>query len=399
MIPGARASGLPAPDAPAARHSARVAAHIHEEIARARGRIPFARFVELALYAPGLGYYSAGARGPGAEGDFVTAPEITPLFARCLARQVADLLGALGGGDVLEAGAGSGALAADLLAALAALGVTPRRYLILERSAGLRARQRERLAATALPAGTRVQWLEALPGPGLRGVVLANELLDALAPTRFTRTDVGVDEWYVRASPEGGFTWELAAPSDPAIYAAVAGIERALGDRLHDGYTSEVGLVQRAWVRSIAGALAAGALLLVDYGYPRREYYHPERDRGTLACFYRHRVHDDPLALPGIQDISAHVDFTAIAEAGAEAGLELAGYTTQAAFLLDCGLLELAAAVPASDPGYPALTARIKRLTLPGEMGELVKVMALTRGLAATGALRGFATLDRRGRL
>jgi SAM-dependent MidA family methyltransferase len=382
----AELSRLPEPSVEAQAHSEKLIARIVDEIAANGGCISFARYMELALYAPGLGYYSAGSRKFGAVGDFVTAPEISPLFSRCLARQAADVLRELGGGDVLEVGAGSGVMAAEVLAELAALDALPAHYDILELSAELRARQRETIAARVPHLLERVRWLDALPDT-FRGVVLANELLDALPVQCFEVTADGVMERCVAWSGER-FVWTLAAPEDARLIEIVRG--------LPVGYVSEVNLAAQAWVASIAAMLTAGVALLVDYGYPRHEYYYPERTRGTLMCHYRHRAHGDPFVYPGLQDITAHVDFTAIAEAAVDAGLHVAGYNTQGFFLLGCGLTELAPQT--EDERQQILVAQqIRTLTLPGEMGERFKVMALARNVDAP--LRGFALQDLRSRL
>ena len=364
---------LPAPDAADAATSAALVSHIREECALAGGAIGFDRYMELALYTPELGYYSAPRSRFGRDGDFVTAPELSPRFAACLAQQVSELLSAVGGGEVLEVGAGSGILAAGLLDALGGLAHDAVRYRILERSAGARGFQRERLSAH----GERVSWVDDFPAAGFRGVMVANELLDAIPARRFELRGGEPRELGVTWRDDG-FEWcELGDCDEVApLLADVAG-------SLPEGYRGEFAPARSAWVREAAERLEAGALLLLDYGYPRRELYHPQRVDGTLACHYRHRVHGDPFHLPGLQDLSVHVDFTAVAEAGTGAGLELAGYTTQAHFLLATGLLE-----GADDPHMDArqraqLTAQIQRLTLPAEMGEAVKVIALGRGLDA----------------
>jgi SAM-dependent MidA family methyltransferase len=346
--------------------------------------------MELALYAPGLGYYSGGKAKFGAAGDFVTAPEAYPLFGRCLARTAADVLAGAGVTDILEAGAGSGRLAAVLLNELAALGSLPPRYYILELSASLRAHQATTLKRQAPQHADRVRWLDRLPDPGFRGLVLANELLDALPVERFHATADGVRQLRVTWR-EDRFDWsDAAAPA--AMRARIAPLQ------LPPDYTSEIGFAAEAWVRSVGERLAAGVILLIDYGFPRAEYYNPDRAGGTLMCHYRHRAHADPLILVGLQDITAHLDFSALAAAGAEAGLELLGYTSQAAFLLASGLDALARD---SDPNdvraHLALTAQIKKLTLPHEMGELYKAFALGRELSEP--LKAFALQDRRARL
>ncbi len=386
---------LPPPGAEAEAHSARLHQRIVAEIAAAGGAISFARFMELALYAPGLGYYSAGARKFGAEGDFITAPELSPLFARCLARQCAQVLGELRQGDVLEAGAGSGALAVDLLAALAELDCLPARYFILELSADLRERQQSLLRERAPQWWSRVVWLDRLPAAPFRGVVLANELLDALPVHLFTISETGAEELFV-GEHGGSLHWRAAPLSDARLKARIDAIQQALGEEsLAAGYTSEINLAAEDWLRSMADVVEAGAILLIDYGFPRREYYHPQRASGTLMCHYRHRAHGDPLLMLGLQDITAHLDFTALAEAALEADLTVAGYTTQGAFLLATGITEQLAAADADEQLRRA--QEVKKLTLPHEMGELFKVMALTRGIDQP--LLGFGWRDLRAKL
>jgi SAM-dependent MidA family methyltransferase len=376
---------LPPPTTEEQAHSHQLVRHIVDEIAAAGGKISFARFMELALYAPGLGYYVAGKYKFGAQGDFITGPELGSLFARCLAHQCQTILTEMDGGDILEVGAGSGVLAADLLLALNASNCLPKRYLILELSADLHERQAEMLRQKAPHLIDRVHWLDALPD-SFRGVVLANELLDATPVERFRVTENGINQFLV-AWEDGRFVWQ-EQPIDAAIQLPT----------LPSDYVSEINLHAEAWVRSLGDILQQGVILLIDYGFPRAEFYHPQRSQGTLMCHYRHRAHDDPLILVGLQDITAHVDFTAMAEAGTDTGLSLLGYTSQAAFLLGNGLDQIAAA---PDPNnvrvHLALTQQIKKLTLPHEMGELFKVMALGRGMKEP--LRGFSVQDRCGRL
>ena len=390
---------LPAPDAAAAAHSARLLAVIRAEIA-AHGAISFARFMEQALYAPGLGYYCAGTDKFGPGGDFITAPELSPLFSRCLARQCQQLLSALGGGTLLELGAGTGIMAADLLAELQAMQALPEQYAILERSGDLRERQRQTLVERSPALAERVVWLDALPASGFRGVILGNEVLDALPVERFRITAQGPRRLAVSAE-ENRLVWVEGA-EDPAVTEAVARIEADLGWRLAHGYTSEYVPRLGEWLAAVAEPLSAGALLFIDYGYPRREYYHPERSAGTLLCHYRHRAHDDPLILPGLQDITANVDFTAVADAAQAAGLTVAGYTTQNYFLFGCGLVELLAEDQECAGALPSTrilqqAGQVKRLTLPGEMGERFQAIALTRNLEIP--LCGFALRDQRRRL
>ena len=392
---------LPTPDADALAHSARLSEQLREAIDGAGGVLPFAQFMELALYAPGLGYYTAGARKFGAEGDFVTAPELSPLFGRAIARQCAEVLERLGhrgdGGELLEIGAGSGALAVDLLGELAALGQPPERYLILERSADLRRRQRERIAERLPELVERVEWLEAMP-EGFSGMVVANELLDAFAVHRFQITAEGPREWGVVW--EEGFQWRLMEEPTPELMEAVATVEAEIGAPLPEGYNSELCLTLQPWFAALAEAMERGMALLIDYGYPRREYYLGERSEGTLLCHYRHRVHDDPFLYPGLQDLTASVDFTAAADAAFAAGFQVAGYTTQAMLLLNCGLDRLLAEADAENDDTVARMERARQaklLTLPGEMGERFQALAVTKGL--DGPWLGFAFGDQRGRL
>ncbi len=391
---------LPAPDAIASAHSQRLAGLIHSEIAAAGGQINFARYMELALYAPGLGYYSAGAQKFGEQGDFITAPELSPLFARCLARQCQEILCELQQGDILEAGAGSGILAADLLSELQRLACLPEHYFILELSAELRVRQEKLLREKVPELFDRIVWLERLPPHGFRGVVIANELLDAMPVHRFQIEDQGARELYV-ASEKNKFVWRMDSLSEPALRQRIQTIASMLQEQdelLQAGYQSEINLAAEAWLASIAALLETGVVLIIDYGFPQREYYHPDRSMGTLMCHYRHRAHGDPLILPGLQDITSHVDFTALAEAGCGAGLDLSGYTTQGHFLLGCGLTEIAENIAAPDMRQHLETAQqIKKLTLPSEMGELFKVIAFTRGVETS--LCGFSLHDARGRL
>jgi len=377
-------------DADSRRHAAAVAAHLREQIAAAGGALPFDRFMELALYAPGLGYYVAGSRKFGAEGDFVTAPEISPLFGRALARQCAQVL-AETGGDILEFGAGTGTMAADILLQLGADQALPDRYLILELSPELRVRQRDTLRARLGELAERVHWLDGLPD-AFRGVMLGNEVLDAMPVQRFRLTADGVEEAFVNVDGEG-FAWQWRPATSAGLTEAVAGLR----DGLPAGYVSEINLRLWPWLSAVASTLRRGTLLLIDYGYSGAEYYHPERDGGTLICHFRHRAHDNPLTLPGLQDITANVDFSAVAEAGEAAGLALAGYSTQAHFLLGCGLDELLAEGDPGDPAYLDQLQGIKQLTLPSAMGERFKAIGFSRGLDM--ALRGFAMRDLRDRL
>ena len=381
-------TNLPAPDAIAVAHSQRLRAAIIDHINAAGGVISFAEYMKHALYEPGLGYYMAGAAKFGAEGDFVTAPEVSPLFGQAIAVQIDEILDNVGG-SVLELGAGSGRLA---LSILQAMGILPPdfTYFILEPSAELAQRQRA-LLQDSLPADAfeRVLWLDALPTT-FEGVVLANEVMDALPVERFQTASDGLRQLHVSAD----FTLE-AHPAGESVISALAALEDDLGCQLPPAYESEVSLLLAPWIRSLATMLNKGVTLLIDYGYPRREYYSLERSSGTLTCFYRHRMHYDPMQMPGLQDITAHVDFTAVAEASVAADLTLLGYASQSAFLLDNNLLELAdATLAGSDNEMQRMTLakEIKTLTLPGEMGERFQVMAL--GKRYDRPLRGFRSQD-----
>lgn len=377
---------LPEPTPEAREHSARVAAHIRQEIHAAGGSIGFERYMERALYAPGLGYYMAGARKLGAEGDFVTAPEISPLFGRTLAHQVREVL-ALAGNEVLEVGAGSGALAASLLCELERLDALPSRYLILELSPDLRRRSRDTLAGRMPHLMERIAWLNQLP-PAFRGCILGNEVLDAMPVSLVCRANGELRERGVTVADER-FAW--SARSLPE--ALVPRIDRSWFP--FDGYCSEIQLHAQGFVKTLGDVLARGVALFVDYGFPRREYYHPQRASGTLRCHYRHHAHDDPFFLPGLQDMTSHIDFTAMAQAGAAGGLELLGYANQAQFLINCGITDLVAHTPAEDPrAYLPLAAQVQKLTSPAEMGELFKVIALGKGVTPT--LLGFRSGDKR---
>ena len=343
--------------------------------------------MELALYAPGLGYYSAGSTKLGAGGDFVTAPELSALFARSLARQVAQLI-ENGIPDIIELGAGSGALARDLLQTLAALKRLPERYLILELSADLRERQRHRIAEAVPDIIDRVLWLDTLPEK-MDAVVIANEVVDAL-PTHIVRArgKGRIEEAGVGVGARGEIFERIYRPAREPLLTAAQALD------LPADYETEINLAAPALVKSLAERIERGALLFFDYGFPAAEYYHPQRFRGTLMCHYRHHAHDDPLVLVGLQDITAHVNFTAIADAAIEAGHAVLGYTTQAHFLINCGITDILAETSVLDTrAWTPLAAAAQKLLSPAEMGELFKVIALGRGLDVP--LLGFTRGDR----
>jgi len=363
-----------------AEQSLRVLTAVRAAIEAAGGWLPFDDYLRIVLYAPGLGYYSAGATKFGAAGDFVTAPELSSLFGACVARQCLDVMAAVQVPEfcILELGAGTAALAADVLAALAAADRLPDRYLILEVSAELRARQRARLAQLPASIAARVHWLETLPAEPFDGLILANEVADALPFKRF-RIDAAAYEEIGVIAQQGGLA--LAGRSaDPVLAAELVRLLDGLP--LPEGYVSELCPLLGGWITALAAVLRRGAVLLFDYGLSRPEYYHPERSAGTLRCHFRQRAHDDALWYPGLTDITAWVDFTRAAEAAVDADLAVAGYCTQAAFLLATGIESMLAADCAVERARLASQAR--QLLLPGEMGEVFKALALTRGLDAT---------------
>ena len=372
-------------DADALAHSAHLQALIREQIAAAGGAIPFSRFMELALYAPGLGYYSAGATKFGRAGDFVTAPELGSLFAECVAEAVAPVIRQLGPeACFVEIGGGSGAFAEHAIKRLMAIDAMPARYAILEPSADLRERQRERLRRKLTPLVFEcVEWLDGPLQDPWNGVLFANEVIDALPTPRFSLCDGEVFEEHVALTGDGAFT-RTDRPADPLLSAAVRHVERQRGQPFPDGYRSELLPQLPYWLQAVAGGLEAGALLFIDYGHPRREYYAPDRNDGTLRAFHRHRVSSDVHGNVGLQDITASVDFTALAEAGTEAGFEFAGYCSQASLLIGNGLEQRLAEQEAraiDEAARYALRQQAKQLTLPGAMGERFQAMGFSRGV------------------
>ncbi|WP_158882642.1 SAM-dependent methyltransferase [Rhodanobacter sp. L36] len=377
-------SRLPEPNSDELAHSDQLLQWLRGMIT-AHGPMPFSQYMERCLYAPGLGYYSAGRTKFGAAGDFVTAPELGDLFARCVINAVQPTLALLGDdADFLELGGGSGAFAESALMALNAGGTMPRCYLILEPSADLRERQQNRLR-TNLPAAlhSRVQWIDSPPEQDWRGVLFANEVIDALPATRFTVRAGEVYEEHVTLDGDGRLQ-RVDRPADALVIGAVRHVERDLGCAFADGYRSEILPQLPYWIQAVAGSLVAGIMLFVDYGYVRREFYLPERDDGTLMAHYRHHAHNDPLHLPGLNDLTASVDFTALAEAGNSAGFGVAAYLPQAQFLIAVGLQDVFASAQsqiADEHETYRLAQQVKRLMLPDQMGERFQAMLLARGL------------------
>jgi SAM-dependent MidA family methyltransferase len=376
----------------ALEHSARVRDHLTGEIHDAGGWVSFEQFMDLVLYAPGLGYYSGGAQKLGASGDFTTAPEVSRLFGACVAVQCAEIMQALGSGSILEIGAGSGRLAAHILARLEMLGRLPQSYSILEISADLRERQREYLNKHLPHLQRRVHWLERLPEQPFDGIILANEVLDALPVARFRWHAARPDEMGV-VFTDGNFHW--AARGANAAMAQICRELAAAGGGWEDGYVSEYCPRLPAWIRSVTQRLRRGAVLWLDYGLPRAQYYLAERRDGTLLCHFRHQLSPDPFANIGLQDITAWVDFTAVAEACSGANLEVAGFTTQAHFLAALGIdREMRLAAGEDENLFARLANQARQLLMPGEMGERFKAMACLREIDLP--LSGFALLDLR---
>jgi len=376
---------LPPPDADALAHSAHLREIIQEQVIASGGSLPFWKFMELALYAPGLGYYSAGATKFGPGGDFVTAPEVSPLFAACVADALTPVLQQLGPeAQFMEIGGGSGAFAETALSKLLANDALPARYAILEPSADLRERQRARLQERLPPLLFElVEWLDGPIDEPWNGVLFANEVIDALPTPRFTIRDGEVFEEHVVLDGEGRFL-RSDRPADPMLAASVRNIERRLPEPIADGYRSESLAQLPYWLQAVVGRMGDGALLFVDYGYGRAEYYQPQRRDGTLRGFRQHHLVEDVFEHPGLQDITASVDFTALAEAGTGAGFEFAGYCSQASFLLGNRLQENLALAESRAPDDTArhnLRQQAKLLTLPGEMGERFQAMGFQRGV------------------
>jgi SAM-dependent MidA family methyltransferase len=394
-------SSLPKPGDDELALSAQLVAAIRAEIV-AQGPMPFSRFMERCLYAPGLGYYSAGRTKFGAAGDFVTAPELGSLFAQCIADALTPCLREFSGeAEFCELGGGSGAFAEAVMLAFAEAGALPRRYRILEPSADLRERQRERLRS-GLPEDLfkRVSWLDRPPEQSWRGILFANEVIDALPATRFTIHGGEVFEEHVDLDDSAAFV-RRDRPADMLVGGAVRHVERDLGLPFADGYRSEILPQLPYWMQAVLGSLDAGLAMFVDYGYPRADFYRGEREDGTLICHYRHHAHADALVWPGLQDITAFVDFTALAEAGNQAGFAVAAYTTQSQLLMAAGLPERfeRASVGADAAAGYRLAQQVKRLTLPDEMGEKFQAMILARNIPASALPAGLSGINRGYRL
>jgi SAM-dependent MidA family methyltransferase len=386
---------LPTPGDDARSHSTRLCDLIEEEIQNNDGQISFQRYMEMVLYQPGLGYYSAGSTKIGKDGDFITSPEVSPLFSRCLASQCEEVLNNLGSGDILELGAGKGTMALDLLLELEQRSSLPEHYFILETSAELRQRQQV-LLSTHLPHYfSNIVWLDELPVQKLTGLILANEVIDAIPVKRLQITGDAISELCVTCN-EGVLCYDKQ-PADRELVAFAKDIQNGWGEPRTASYTTEVNPGLNEWIASLSDAFDECVMLFIDYGYTQQEYYHPQRTEGSLLCHYRHRVHSDPFFYPGLQDITASVNFTAVAEAAVACGLEVRGYTTQAHFLLSTGLTRMLENTPVESEDYLKLSQQVKLLTLPEEMGERFKVIALTKKYDMQ--IMGFSLYDQRGHL
>jgi SAM-dependent MidA family methyltransferase len=400
---------LPRPSEEALAHSNALRSFIIEKIeSQPQKSITFAEYMHLALFAPGLGYYSAGTQKFGAAGDFITAPEISPLYSRCIATQCMQIFETLGSDAcLLEIGAGEGQMAVDILKELKELGCLPKQYYILEISADLKERQKKRIFTECPELFPLVHWLEELPKHPIKAIILANEVCDAMPINRFCLQNKEVKEileFGVTYNAENqAFEWDMQSPETRLT----SELEFLLQDseEMPELYQSEFNLNIKPWIKSLADVIENGVILIIDYGFPRHEYYHPSRSMGTLMCHYRHHAHSDPFLYPGLQDITAHVDFTLIAEAALEANLEVSGFTTQAAFLLGTGLLQKAEQSAETkqkeidEKAFFKQNQAIQLITSPAEIGELFKVMALSKNVEMTEALSGFVLNDMRYRL
>ncbi|MBI4006425.1 MAG: SAM-dependent methyltransferase, partial [Gammaproteobacteria bacterium] len=369
---------------------------IREVISENGGIISFEQYMEMALYEPGLGYYSAGARKFGKEGDFITAPELSPLFSRCVARQCKQILNALDCASILELGPGTGVMACDILLELEKSNCLPERYVMFETSADLRERQQHLLRQRIPYLAEKVNWVGTIPATPFDGIVLGNEVLDAMPVHRFMLREDNVSELCVSWDKDR-FVW-TTRPVNDDLHMLVNALVQSLKTDLPDGYITEINIRITPWLNTLAEKLKRGVMIFIDYGYPRHEYFHPQRSEGTLLCHYRHRTHQDPFYHPGLQDITASVDFTTVADAAVQAGLHVSGFTTQAYFLAGCGLEEIINEYHiSSEIDRVELAKQARILTLPGEMGERFKVIALTKNLDI--ALSGFQFIDQRQRL
>lgn len=389
---------LPEPSEETRQQSQQLCQIIRKQLARYKS-LTFAQYMQRALYTPGLGYYASGLPKIGETGDFITAPEVSPIFSRCLAQQAKQVLAQLESPNIIEFGAGRGVMAKDILLELAKLDQPLERYYIVEISADLQLRQKETLEKQ-LPSELfkKVAWLSELPKTPISAVILANEVLDAMPFERLRIEPQQSLQAYVAYNDETDhFEWNYQTITDNKLQKFANQLIQHIGDVSELGYETEINLNIEPWLKSLSQSLSQGAVILIDYGYNRQEYYQPARVMGTLRCHYQHRAHSNPFFYPGLQDITAHVDFTAVAEAGFDSGFKIAGYTTQANFLMGCGLLEMSFCPKADIAEQIKIAQQIKTLTLPDEMGESFKVIALTKAIDTP--LIGFSVRDLRHQL
>ena len=393
-------STLPIPDEFALKLSESLQEKIRLAIINNGGSISFEQYMQMALYEPGLGYYSAGSSKFGEQGDFVTAPEISPLFSRCIARQCQQVLSEISSSDIFELGPGTGTMAIDIMLELKRNNSLPETYYLLEPSADLRQRQQLNIKNVIPQLEERFVWLDRLPEEKIKGVILANEVIDAMPVTRIV-IDSEIEEYAVAcdfgANDQIRFQW-VKKGIDQKLKSEIQVMFDTLRESVPTPYTTEINYNIKPWLNSLNDVLDQGLILISDYGYPRQEYFHPQRHTGTLVCHYRHHAHDDPFLYPGLQDITASVDFTTVAEAAADAGLHVAGFTTQAHFLIACGLDQF---IPESETDDAVerskMVHQVAKLTMPGEMGEIFKFIGLTKELDIQ--LCGFGFIDQRSRL
>lgn len=366
-------NNLPQPTPEAQIQSQQLLAKIVTKI-ETQGPITFADFMHEALYAPQYGYYRNGLQKLGADGDFITGPELSPLYSQCIAKQCHEVLNTLKDGSILEFGPGSGIMAAEIIKELARLNTLPKHYYLIELSAELKERQKNYLQQHVPEFFSLFHWLDHFPTEPISGVILANEVIDAMPVHKFGWQNHHLYEYWVDFQ-QGSLCWKLAPPSSIELTHAI----NALNLPVMNGYHSEINLQQTAWIASLAEILTTGIILIIDYGFPRHEYYHSDRDQGTLMCHYQHYAHTDPLVLVGLQDITAHVDFTSIADVAYSHGLAVSGFTHQAGFLMNCGIEEFITRTTSDIFTSYTQAQQLKRLMLPSEMGELFKVIALTK--------------------
>ncbi len=396
--PRRRLTNSDIPAAALAAHTALVA-RIRARMAQQQGRLSYAEYVEMALFELGVGYYDSGQVQFGDRGDFVTAPEISPLFSRCLAHHAIAVIQNLGGGSVLEFGAGAGTMACDILLEMERQACLPNNYFIVERSTKLRIRQQTNIAERAPHLLSRVAWHDEASAD-FSGAIFANELLDAFPVHRIRlHRDAPAQEFFVVWNAQNEcFAWELRDIAHPTVRTLATRIHLDWENCAHAYYDTEVHVAAYTWLAGLATRLTRGAVILIDYGYPRHEYYLPERDEGTIVCYFQHTAHADPLILTGVQDLTAHVEFSSLAEAADEHGLNVAGFTTQGHFLLDSGLEDMVGdVIKSSARDFLPVIQQIKRLVMPTGMGEMFKVLALTKNY--TGPLPGFRSNNRLDRL